>query len=97
MLFHRINDAVGALLTPLVMKIIVHGVKERTFETFDPVGVADILHRLGGATHGIVARAIEGKIASERETPSACSINASSCMELSLIAFLVCRTKAFGG
>jgi AcrR family transcriptional regulator len=66
-LFHRINDAVGALLTPLIVKIIEQGVREGTFETFDPAGVAEMLHQLGGATHGIVARAIECKIAAERE------------------------------
>jgi hypothetical protein len=45
----------------------VQGVKEGTFETFDPVGVADMLHQLGGAAHSIVARAIEGRSAAERE------------------------------
>jgi AcrR family transcriptional regulator len=57
-LFHRINAAAGALFAPLLVKIIAQGVKEGTFDTFDPAGVADMLYQLGGATHGIVARAI---------------------------------------
>ena len=36
----------------------MQGLKEGTFDTFDPAGVADMLCQLGGATHGIVARAI---------------------------------------
>jgi len=62
----------GSHLTPngrkiATLKIIVQGVKEGTFETFDPVGVAGMLHQLDGAAHSIVARAIEGRSAAERE------------------------------
>jgi AcrR family transcriptional regulator len=59
-LFHRINTAAVALFTPVLAKIIARGVKEGTFKTFDPEGVADMLLQLGAATHGIVARAIAG-------------------------------------
>jgi len=59
-LFHRINTAAVALFTPLLTRIIANGVKDGTFKTFDPEGVADMLLQLGAATHGIVARAIAG-------------------------------------
>jgi AcrR family transcriptional regulator len=57
-LFHRINAAAGALFTPVLTRIVAQGVKEGSFDTFDPEGVADMLLQLGAATHGIVARAI---------------------------------------
>jgi AcrR family transcriptional regulator len=57
-LFHRINLAAIALFTPVLAKIIAEGVKEGIFDTFDPEGVADMLLQLGGATHGILARAV---------------------------------------
>jgi AcrR family transcriptional regulator len=57
-LFHRINAAAGAMFTPVLAKIVTQGVKEGTFHTFDPEGVADLLLQLGASTHSIVARAI---------------------------------------
>lgn len=63
-LFHRINAMAGALFAPLLTTIIEKGVREGTFDTFDPAGVADMLQQLGSATHGIVA----GAIASESKT-----------------------------
>lgn len=58
-LFHRINDAVGAMLAPLVAGIIEQGIGEGVFVTPDPAGVADMLHQFGAATYGLVARALE--------------------------------------
>ena len=57
-LFHRINVAAWALFAPVLTKIVAQGVKEGTFHTFDPEGVAEMLLHLGAATHGLVARAI---------------------------------------
>lgn len=57
-LFHRINAAVAALVSPILTGIIRQGVTDGVFHTFDPEGVADMILRLGGATHGIVARAL---------------------------------------
>lgn len=54
-LFHRINVAAGALFQPLLTAIIAQGVKEGTFDTFDPEGVADMILQLGGATRSIIA------------------------------------------
>jgi AcrR family transcriptional regulator len=59
-LFHRINAAAGALFAPILAKIIAQGVRDGTFDTFDPEGVAEILLQAGAATHGIVARALTG-------------------------------------
>src|SRR5262249_44512373 len=57
-LFHRINEAAWALFAPVLTKIVAQGVKDGTFDTFDPEGVADMLLQLGAATHGLVARAL---------------------------------------
>jgi len=57
-MFHRINAAAGALLAPVLARIVTQGVKEGTFDTFDPEGVADMMLQLGASTHGIVARAV---------------------------------------
>jgi AcrR family transcriptional regulator len=57
-LFHRINVAAGALFRPVLTTIVVQGVKDGSFDTFDPEGVADMILQLGGAVHGIVAGAI---------------------------------------
>ncbi|WP_315830867.1 TetR/AcrR family transcriptional regulator [Bradyrhizobium prioriisuperbiae] len=54
-LFHRINVAAGALFRPVLTAVIAQGVKDGTFDTFDPEGVADMIMQLGGATRGIVA------------------------------------------
>lgn len=66
-LFHRISAAAAALFAPRLVKIIVQGVKEGTFDTFDPAGIVDMLHQLGGATHGIVAHAIAAGNATEMD------------------------------
>ena len=64
-LFHRINAAAGGLFLPILTRIVAEGIKEGTFDTFDPQGVADMLLQLGTATHGIVARAIAAHSADE--------------------------------
>jgi hypothetical protein len=43
---------------PVLTKIVAQGVKEGTFDTIDPEGVADMLLLLSAATRSIVARAI---------------------------------------
>lgn len=57
-LLHRINLAAAALFTPIIATIIKQGVKEGTFDTFDPDAAAEMLLQLGSATQGIVARAV---------------------------------------
>ena len=47
-----------ALYRPVLTQVISEGIDDAIFDTFDPAGVADMLYQLGGATHGIVARAI---------------------------------------
>ncbi|MEZ2332924.1 TetR/AcrR family transcriptional regulator [Mesorhizobium sp. RCC_202] len=59
-LFHRINLAASASFSPVLVEIIRQGVKDGTFRTFDPEGVADIVMQFGMATHDVVAKAIAG-------------------------------------
>ncbi|AZO29884.1 MULTISPECIES: TetR/AcrR family transcriptional regulator [Mesorhizobium] len=56
-LFHRINLAASASFSPLLVEIIRQGVKDGTFRTFDPEGVADIVMQFGMATHDVIAKA----------------------------------------
>lgn len=58
-LYHRINAAASAVFAPILTGIIAQGVREGTFKTFDPEGVADMLLQLSAATHDIVARAVQ--------------------------------------
>jgi AcrR family transcriptional regulator len=57
-LFHRINSAAAALFAPALTRLVQQGVRDGTFRTVDPEGVADMLLQLGAATHAIIARAI---------------------------------------
>jgi AcrR family transcriptional regulator len=57
-LYHRINAAVVAVMTPVLARIIAQGVAEGVFDTPDPRATAEILLLLGTATHNAVARAI---------------------------------------
>lgn len=60
-LFHRINVAAGALFRPVLTAVIAQGVKDGTFDTFDPEGVADMIMQLGGATRSIVADMVQAE------------------------------------
>jgi len=57
-LYERIVAASENLFRPALTKIIAQGVKEKTFKTFDPEGVADMIQELGASTYPIFAKAI---------------------------------------
>ncbi|MDX8523760.1 TetR/AcrR family transcriptional regulator [Mesorhizobium sp. MSK_1335] len=59
-LFHRINLAASKSFSPILVEIIRQGVEDKTFRTFDPEGVADIVMQFGLATHDVIARAFAG-------------------------------------
>jgi AcrR family transcriptional regulator len=67
-LFHRINAAASAVFLPILAEIVRDGVKDGSFDTFDPEGVAEMFMQLGNATHGILARALASGDASEMNT-----------------------------
>jgi AcrR family transcriptional regulator len=58
-LYHRINAAGMALMTPLLAGIIAQGVEEGVFRTPDPVGTAEMVLQLGAAAYGVIARALQ--------------------------------------
>jgi AcrR family transcriptional regulator len=57
-LYHRLNAAVGAVMAPVLARIIGEGVAEGVFDTPDPRATAEILLQLGTGAHDAVARAI---------------------------------------
>jgi AcrR family transcriptional regulator len=58
-LYHRLNAAVGAVMAPVLARIIAQGKKEGTFDVPDAQLAAEIVLQLGTSTHDAVARAIE--------------------------------------
>jgi len=68
-LYHRINAAGLAMMTPPLARIIAQGVEERIFRTPDPVGTAEMILQLGAAAYGIIARALNAR--SKREAREA--------------------------
>jgi AcrR family transcriptional regulator len=58
-LFHRINVAACALVSPVLRKIVSQGVADGIFDTFDPEGVADMILQLSTTTHSIVSAALD--------------------------------------
>jgi AcrR family transcriptional regulator len=64
-LYHRINTATMAVMTPVLTRIIAEGVEEGVFDTIDPLGTAEMLLQLGPASHDLVARAFNA--ATEKE------------------------------
>ena len=68
-LYHRINAAALAMMTPPLARIIAQGVEEGIFRTPDPVGTAGMILQLGAAAYGIIARALNAT--SKREAREA--------------------------
>jgi AcrR family transcriptional regulator len=66
-LYHRINAAGLALMTPLLARIIAQGVEEGIFRTPDPVGTAEMILQLGAAAYGVIARALSATSEHEAE------------------------------
>ncbi|MPZ36453.1 MAG: TetR family transcriptional regulator [Rhizobiales bacterium] len=58
-LYHRLNAAVGAVMVPILARVIAQGKQEGRFDVPEPQVAAEILLQLGAATHDAVARAIE--------------------------------------
>jgi AcrR family transcriptional regulator len=57
-LYHRLNAAVIAVMTPVLARIIEEGACEGTFRASDPQAMAEIVLQLGASTHDAVAKAI---------------------------------------
>jgi AcrR family transcriptional regulator len=57
-LYHRLNAAVIAVMTPVLARIIEEGASEGTFRASDPQAMAEIVLQLGASTHDAVAKAI---------------------------------------
>ncbi|MBX9591787.1 MAG: TetR/AcrR family transcriptional regulator [Hyphomonadaceae bacterium] len=58
-LYHRINTATMATITPLLTEIIEQGVREGVFSTPDARGTAELILQLVTGIHKVVAAAIE--------------------------------------
>ncbi|MDQ8757538.1 TetR/AcrR family transcriptional regulator [Sphingosinicella sp. LHD-64] len=57
-LYHRLNAAVVAVMTPVLVRIIAQGKEEGVFNVPDAQAAAEIVLQLGASTHDAVARAI---------------------------------------
>jgi AcrR family transcriptional regulator len=57
-LYHRLNAAVIAVMTPVLARIIEEGAGEGTFRASNPQAMAEIVLQLGASTHDAVAKAI---------------------------------------
>jgi len=57
-LYHRIQSAAMAMMTPPLARIITQGVAEGIFHTPDPAGTAEMILQLGAAAYGVIARAL---------------------------------------
>jgi AcrR family transcriptional regulator len=66
-LYQQIAAAWEALFRPALTAIIAQGVKARTFDTFDPEGVADMIQELASSNYPIFARLLEAVTKMERQ------------------------------
>ncbi len=66
-LYHRINAAAMAVMTPVLARIIAQGVDEGVFRTPDPLATAEMVLQLGAATHSVIARAFQAATEDEKE------------------------------
>ena len=66
-LYQHIAVAWEALFRPALTAIITQGVKNKTFDTFDPGSVADMIQELASSNYPIFARVLEAATRKERQ------------------------------
>lgn len=64
-LYHRIQAAATAVMTPILARLIAEGVADKTFDTPDPEGTAEQLLALGMTTYTTVARLLQAETDAE--------------------------------
>jgi len=67
-LYHRLNEAVASRMRPVLARILAQGMAEGVFHVSDPDGLAEILLRIGAGTRDVVAKALEARTSSDRES-----------------------------
>jgi AcrR family transcriptional regulator len=71
LLYHRLNQAVGTVMVPLLAGLIARGRAQGIFRVEDATVAAEIVLQLGTSTHDVVARAVAATGAEEREAAAA--------------------------
>ncbi|OBH83992.1 TetR family transcriptional regulator [Mycobacterium scrofulaceum] len=66
-LYARITAVDEALVLPLLTRLIEEGVAEGVFDTFDPVGVADMIYGLAARTNSTIVAVLQAPDESARE------------------------------
>jgi AcrR family transcriptional regulator len=65
-LYHRLNEALVAVMAPVLARIIAQGVEEGTLDTPDPRVTAEMVLLINTSSHQAVARAIQASTDDER-------------------------------
>lgn len=66
-LYHRINTATMAVMTPVLARIIAEGKAQGVFDTPDPLATAEMLLQLGPASHDVVAQVFKAATEAEKK------------------------------
>lgn len=68
LLYHRLHNAIRSIMTPVFTRIIEEGIEERSFDTPDARGAAEIILMLGSGTYDAMQAIIaaDGDLALER-------------------------------